>query len=256
MPPTGPARYIEWVPAPELRRFLVCSWTGGIELPGTSRGPILPDACIDIIFDGVQLFVAGPDTGPAPSEHAGSFTVGVRFRPGMGPLFLGVPAGAITDDRVDLAELWPEAGALAEELDEAPTYRRAARILETAVARRLTSVSSPDPLVEITVRAFSSDPRGPASSFLAARAGLSERQVQRRFVAAVGYGPKLLQRVLRLQRFLAAARHGGRSLGELAQEAGYADQPHLNRETAALAGATPSVLRAERGGDVRNVQDT
>ena len=43
--------------------------------------------------------------------------------------------------------------------------------------------------------------------------GVSERQLRRRFVDAVGYGPKTLARVLRFQRFLALAR--GR--GELAR---------------------------------------
>ena len=40
---------------------------------------------------------------------------------------------------------------------------------------------------------------------LAVALGLSERQLRRRFVDAVGYGPKTLARVLRFQRFLALA---------------------------------------------------
>ncbi|HYY23006.1 MAG TPA: hypothetical protein VE780_14120, partial [Thermoleophilaceae bacterium] len=38
------------------------------------------------------------------------------------------------------------------------------------------------------------------------RVGLSDRQLLRRFRAAVGYGPKTLDRVLRFQRFLARGR--------------------------------------------------
>ncbi len=69
--------------------------------------------------------------------------------------------------------------------------------------------------------------------------GLSERQLRRRFHAAAGYGPKTLQRVLRFRRFLAGPRG---DLARAALEAGYADQPHLTREVARLAGTSPSRL--------------
>ncbi len=71
----------------------------------------------------------------------------------------------------------------------------------------------------------------------------SPRQLHRRFVAAVGYGPKTFQRVLRLQRVLAlVARSRRESLAALAAEAGYADQAHMSRELRALTGQSPSVL--------------
>jgi hypothetical protein len=49
--------------------------------------------------------------------------------------------------------------------------------------------------------------------------------------------------VLRLQRFLRLARRGG-DLARLAAEAGYADQPHLTRESARLAGLPAAALLA------------
>ena len=80
---------------------------------------------------------------------------------------------------------------------------------------------------------------GTAHEALADELGLSERQLRRRFHAAAGYGPKTLQRVLRFRRFLAGPRD---DLARAALEAGYADQPHLAREVAKLAGTTPSRL--------------
>src|SRR6516165_826156 len=71
---------------------------------------------------------------------------------------------------------------------------------------------------------------------------------------AVGYGPRLLHRVLRFQRFLAECRTPTARLAELAFRAGYADQAHLSREARVLAGRTPAELRAARL-RVRNVQD-
>ena len=75
--------------------------------------------------------------------------------------------------------------------------------------------------------------------------GMSERQLLRRFKAAVGYGPKTLDRVLRFQRFLASARavrRGDENLAGIAAELGYADQAHLTRECVELAGLTPRQL--------------
>lgn len=204
---------------------------------------------MDITWDGRRLLVAGPDTRPAPAAGGAPFYVGVRFRPGAGPRFLGVPAVELRDRRLDLDLAWREAAHVADELAGVPSVREAAAVLEVALQRRLPAVEPPDPLVE----ALAADWRAPAAR-LAAGAGISERQVYRRFVEAVGYGPKFLQRVLRFQAFLAAAAAlPGARLGEIAASVGYADQPHLTREARALAGLTPAELRANR---VRNVQDS
>jgi len=86
---------------------------------------------------------------------------------------------------------------------------------------------------------------------------LSERQLRRRFLDAVGYGPKTLARILRFQRFLALAKPG-ENLAALAYEAGYADQAHLTRECRRLGARTPAELvaagAAPAGERVRFVQ--
>jgi methylphosphotriester-DNA--protein-cysteine methyltransferase len=80
---------------------------------------------------------------------------------------------------------------------------------------------------------------------LARSLGVSPRHLQRRFVAAVGYGPKTFQRIARFQRLLALAHtpRGVRpGLTDLALDAGYADQAHMTREVGELAGRTPARL--------------
>jgi len=63
------------------------------------------------------------------------------------------------------------------------------------------------------------------------------------FVAAIGYGPKLLQRIMRFRRFLQLGAAGGeRGIAALALEAGYADHAHLVRDCQALAGLPPGQL--------------
>src|SRR2546423_1333252 len=77
---------------------------------------------------------------------------------------------------------------------------------------------------------------------LAADLGASERQLNRRCLAALGYGPKTLHRILRLRRFLALARASAATLAAVAADAGYADQAHLARDCQSLAGLPPSRL--------------
>lgn len=105
------------------------------------------------------------------------------------------------------------------------------------LAARLTIARPPDLAVQAAVARLA-DPRQRIHE-LAADLGLSQRQLRRRFHDAVGYGPKTLQRILRLRRFLALADG---DLARAATEAGYADQAHLAHETRQLTGLTPSTL--------------
>ncbi|MFP3415889.1 helix-turn-helix domain-containing protein, partial [Bacillus sp. SIMBA_074] len=87
-------------------------------------------------------------------------------------------------------------------------------------------------------------------SAVAAHVSLSESQLRRRSLHAAGLSPKVLQRTLRFQAFLALAqagatatgRRGADGIASIAVDAGYADQAHLNRECLRLTGLTPSRL--------------
>jgi AraC-like DNA-binding protein len=117
-----------------------------------------------------------------------------------------------------------------------------ARIAQ-AVARRMDSYGSPDPVVR-RATALLADP-GARVEEVAEELALSERQLQRRFREFVGYGPKMLQRVLRFQRLLGALELGREQTGGLARIAatiGYSDQAHLTRETRELSGHSPVSL--------------
>ncbi len=84
-----------------------------------------------------------------------------------------------------------------------------------------------------------------AVSGLVERAGLGERQLERRFLERVGMGPKRLARVLRFARANALMRDGHPQI-EVALRAGYSDEPHLLRDFRALCGVTPKALAQER----------
>jgi AraC-like DNA-binding protein len=219
---------------------------------------ILPDGCVDIVWDGHTVFVAGPDTRPVILEPRAAATshAGVRFRPGVAPAFLRLPASDLRDQRIPMGDIWGAAATrrLTDLLAAAASTTDACDALERELVGSVEGLEDPvDDLVRGAVSAIAASPSLRVNG-LAARLGVTDRTLHRRVLAAVGYGPKVLQRVARFRRFLASAhRHDDIGLAGLAGMAGYADQAHLSRECSTLAGLTPRQL--VRGSDVRLVQD-
>ncbi|MFB6816569.1 DUF6597 domain-containing transcriptional factor [Streptomyces sp. NPDC056347] len=208
------------------------AWT--LDLSAGPAGPVLPDGCMDLLWIGGRLLVAGPDTRAMnPDAPATGRVAGLRFAPGTAPALLGVPAHELRDRRVDLADLWPpeRVRVLTERVAGAPEPVAA---LEALALRRAARTEAPDPLMRHVAERLGA---GRSVAETARRAGLGARQLHRRSLTAFGYGPKTLARVLRLQRALALARSGV-PYAEAAARAGCADQAHLAREMRALAGTT------------------
>ncbi len=245
------SRYVEYAPTPgPAASAVACTWVGETGADDGYVDRVLPDACIDVIWDGARLFVAGPDTGPVMTQsRPGSVLVGVRFRPGRAPEFLGVPANEILDQRVDVADLWGERVAARLRHDvagRAPAEVR--RVLEqrVAVASDNTDPQFSEGVLQLAARGEVQD--------LADELGVTTRTLHRRCVYDFGYGAKTLQQVLRFRRFLSQAEQEREaSIASLAATAGYADQSHLVRESRRFAGLTPSELLVSRR--VRSVQD-
>jgi AraC-like DNA-binding protein len=234
--------YREFAPDVTFRTEIHCLWVSVAPPCETEPVPVLPDACTDLIWQsGVGAFVAGPDTGPAPAARApGTVFIGARFRPGAGSAALGVPLSELLDQRVDAADLPAvPAGRLPGSLAPADAMRRVAGIATQMVAER-----PPDRLVLEAARLLGRP--GAQAELVAARLGISERQLRRRCQVGVGYGPRMLARVLRFRRFLSRIDAGAADLARLAAEAGYADQAHLTRESTRLAGLPPAVLARSR----------
>src|SRR6185503_4901844 len=65
---------------------------------------------------------------------------------------------------------------------------------------------------------------------LASDAGISSRQLERRFLREVGLGPKLLGRIIRFQHVFRAVEQCDATWSAIAVECGYYDQAHLIRD--------------------------
>ena len=136
-----------------------------------------------------------------------------------------------------------------EAMAGAGTPERALMFLQAHLLREFRRAARVDPLVGEAVKALM--PWHPVDiDTLAGDLALSAGQLRRRCLHAVGVSPKVLQRTLRFQGFLALAQAGAAASGRrgadgvagLAIDVGYADQAHLSRECLRLTGLTPRRL--------------
>jgi AraC-like DNA-binding protein len=234
--------YREREPSRLLYPFVACRWERRVA--ADDRGDstlVLPDGCVDLLWRGGELLVAGPDRKAQDTPlRAGETIQGLRLRPGVAGAALGMPASELLDLRVPLSDLRDSPSEpLAERLAEAGSSGAVFELLESAVASMLLLGERPDPAVRAAAMRLGF--RGSRVSQLSEALGLSDRQLRRRFHAAVGYGPKTLDRVLRLQRFVTAAQRDD-DLARIAADVGYADQAHMTRDCVRLTGMPPARL--------------
>jgi len=242
--------YVERPPLPALAAVVRTVW---IQTTGetTYVQRHLPTGGVEIHFPiGGRAQLLGPLTGPQIEVIPARTTiVGVRFHPGTAP-----PLPTVLDDLLDqrlcLAELWRgSVDRLVEAMALAGTPERALMILQDHLLHEFRRTVPVDPLLTEAVNALM--PWHPITiDTLATHLALSASQLRRRCVHAVGTSPKVLQRTLRFQGFLALAQAGATATGRrgadgmagLAVDAGYADQAHLSRECLRLTGLTPRRL--------------
>lgn len=209
-------------------------WTS---TPPTDPGGhlVLPDGCMDLLWSEGRLLVAGPDTRAFVPDGPPAPWAGLRFFPGAAPAFLGVPAHELRDRRVELAQLWPSSQVrrLSGRIAASPCPAAALEALA------LERAAPPEPALRALVSALAA---GRAVASAADELGIGARQLHRRSLAAFGYGPKTLARILRLRRALSLTRTGV-PYAETAVRAGYADQAHLSRDVREFTGLTLGELR-------------
>jgi AraC-like DNA-binding protein len=224
-----------------LRPFVECLWFHSIEdaNPREDRR-ILPDGRMDLVWmPDVGVLVAGPQSRHTSRPVAAPLlAVGARFRPGVAPELLRLPARELVDQHVPLDAVLP---GLADRLDaRLAAAQDPLDALQHELLRSLGEIGDPDPVVRAATTLLAGGSADVVE--VAERVYVSERQLQRRFVERVGYGPKTFQRIARFQRAVGQLGRDGAVLARAAASAGYADQAHLTRESRRLAGLSPREL--------------
>lgn len=150
---------------------------------------MLPDGQAGVVWlsDGTSR-VCEPETRVWRPDRVGVTAVGVRLARGAVPAVLGVPATALLDRRLHLSELWEAAAPeLVERLSSAPGPRRQTALLQDAIRARRRAARPVDPVAEHVARWLTREHVSVVA--LAREVRLSERQLHRRCLTALGYPP-------------------------------------------------------------------
>lgn len=201
--------------------------------------------------DGLDLghaVIGGARAGFYAKEIAGSSeAVGVQLMPGAALALLGLPASELAGQHTRLEDLWGNsARQMQEQLAEASTPAQKMQGLQGFLLARLKSapLAAASPAMVWAVAQLKA---GATVRQTVAQSGYSHRQFIRLFSHCVGLPPKQYSRVQRFQRALALLQRSGAtracSLADVAQGAGYSDQPHFNREFREFSGLTPEQYR-------------
>jgi AraC-like DNA-binding protein len=257
-------QYRERQPNPPLNRFVECFWTLEQDTFASEVPPerILPDGCVELILNfgsefsqhtGGQRklqprnFLVGQMTGPILISPTGPVQLlGIRFHPGGTLPFFRVPMHEVTDRIVELGAL---STTLQNDLLLATRHLSTLADLVSAVEKLFTSYLAQfkHDSWTMSLAAKIVEQHGLVSvDQLATDAGISSRQMERRFLREIGVGPKLLARILRFQQVFRAVERADGSWASVALDCGYYDQAHLIRDFNQFAHQTPSVLFAEK----------
>jgi AraC-like DNA-binding protein len=158
----------------------------------------------------------------------------------------GLHGAAILGRKRPLAELAPQQEAIARSCFRlGPEADASEHIAEAnSFFLRLAEQAAPaDPIVEGAVAMLEAADGAIRVSEIARRLGVSSRELGRRFLRIVGLSPKFFGQVLQINRAIAllyAGRTG--SFAEVASEAGFFDQSHLNRAMRRFFREAPSTF--------------
>jgi AraC-like DNA-binding protein len=235
---------------------------------GFSHTRELPSADVTLIIGfGPPIGIAYPRSNGGTSTRHTSFVAGlhdsyviveagewqsgieVNLTPLGTFLLFGVPMEALSNRVVALDDLLGGAAArvLTERLHEAPGWEARFELIDGFVASRLARAGGPSPDVAWAWRRLSDSRGGVEIGALTGELGCSRKHLITRFREQVGLPPKTIARILRFRGALASLENGnGDRLAEIAQDCGYYDQAHLNRDFREFAGLTPTEFMDRR----------
>jgi AraC-like DNA-binding protein len=176
-------------------------------------------------------------------ELAGSTrAIGATLLPGAAQALFGISALEFADRHTGLTDVWGlQIDALRERLLELDRPELQLELLELFLLARLPRVKGIHPAI---ARALSEIDAVSNVRSMVSNSGMSHRRFTALFAQTAGLTPKKFSRVLRFQRMLKALRYDlALSWADIAQDAGYSDQPHFNREFREISGLTPEQYR-------------
>ena len=256
--------YQEQPAPPSLSRHVQCLWSLRDDDPTPQVQAIYADGRCELIAhtgapmrlhgaDGesrlqAPLLFAAQQRGPIRLQPTGPVhCLGLRLTPAGSCLIAGTRLAALRDRIPDLHELDTEFAVAFARASATYLADQGADALWELLAPR-ASAHELDPTIERAVAMLDRDDGDLRIAELADAVGLGLRNLQTRFLAAVGMTAKEYARVRRLQALLRSLDDERTDIADAAALHGYADQAHATHDLSRWTGTTPArLVRALRG---------
>lgn len=246
-------QYREFLPHPALRFAVECYWC--VQGHSTDFWTVYPDACMDILFNfGSYIETRRDETNelskntatiignmftPIQSRSSGVTDLfGIRFRAaGMGRI-LRVPLSEFNDASESLESVYRMAPS-AEQLQPLAMEDRV-NMLDRWLLKHITFSGKPEAwehcLNNIVAR------EGNVNLYdLSREVGISQKQMERKFVEKVGPTPKQFAQLLKFRKLREhLAKRTDESLMNVAYDFDFTDHAHLTKFFRKFANITPS----------------
>jgi AraC-like DNA-binding protein len=246
-------------PPPALADSVKAIWCArGSKQEFDAPEPIVPDGCVEIIFNLGDRFIdaetgdcqprdllAGQMTRPVIALPTGNVDlIGVRFHTGRAGAALRIPMWELQDRLIAGSSVVAGLDRLVDTLRNTAQGERLDH-LSGGLRRCLAAVDvGALASVDHALAMIESHHGCVAIETLAARIGITRRHLERQFREYVGLGAKHVARITRIHAVLDLLQQRPSMSGaEIAAACGYSDQAHLIRECQELAGRTPQRLK-------------
>jgi AraC-like DNA-binding protein len=181
----------------------------------------------------------------------GSSMIGAHFKPGGAAPFLGLPAGELGEQVVELDAIWgAEVGEWRERLQTARGSQAKFRLFEQLLRHRLTKAAADAngrKGVRWALDRFLREPHLQSIRAVSTDLGVSHKHFTDQFRREVGLTPKLFCRIRRFQEVLGQI-HSRKAIdwADVACSCGYFDQAHFVHDFTDFAGLNPSRYLVQR----------
>lgn len=253
-------KYREAAAHADLAPFILCYWE--LAVPTSAETPlehnVFPDGCVALLYrrspamPGARLRIAGPTLKSRKvTVWPGDIFWGARLQPAACHALIGCEPAALRDKALEAADVSLQlADRIRPGLDLSTSFDGAMDAYASAFRSLHRAPGEIDEKIAHGARAIARSGGALKVGEVAAAAGISARQFERRFQRAVGLTPKQFGRARRMRATaVAVARAQNVNWAELAVEIGFSDQPHLAHEMKTVVGRSPGLFEK----DVRRI---
>ena len=247
--------YQEYNPDIRLTPWIKNYWAADGFWEGEITPKVFPDGCTDIIFtfDKTRGYayahLLGTITSFIEVDYPQSTQMfGIRFKPAGITAFTRIPVHELTDQSLELSlldTLFEK--SFYEALPEKQSFAEIVAHTNNCLLKRLPRLYHFNQQIIRAVDLISLANGQSGLAGLAFDVCLSQRHFERKFKATIGISPKTFAKILRFKqavKYLHNYPH--KDLATIAEECGYYDYTHLQKDFKSLSGDTPSDFRTKK----------